>query len=166
MKRTQAGARAQRASLIGAVALTLAWALALAGCQAPGQTEAASDGWVSISGDRVPVEIARNPEEQSRGLGERNSLAWGHGMLFVYDKPNFPRFWMKGMRFDIDIVWILGDRIVEISHRVPHVPGENGPTLMPRSLTDRVLEVSAGFAQSHAWRAGQRVEIEIPSPLP
>ena len=46
MKRTQAGARAQRAGLIGAVALTLAWALALAGCQAPGQTEAASDGWV------------------------------------------------------------------------------------------------------------------------
>ena len=151
---------------MGAVALTLAWALALAGCQAPGQTEAASSGWVSISRDRVSVEIARTPEEQSRGLGERNFLDWGHGMLFLYDEPGFPRFWMKGMRFDIDIVWIRGDRIVEISHRVPHVPGENGPTLIPRSLTDRVLEVPAGFAYSHGWRAGQRVEIEIPSPAP
>ena len=166
MNRTRIGDPTRRPWPTRAAIFILASAVALAGCHAPGQSEATPNASVIISGDRVLVEIAQTPGEQSLGLGERNSLAWGHGMLFLYDKPGFPRFWMKGMRFDIDIVWILGDRIVEISHRVPHVPGENGPTLVPRSLTDRVLEVPAGFAQSHRWHKGQRVEIEIPSPTP
>jgi len=166
MKGTPAGDSTRPAQIALAAFFMLAWAPGLTGCDAPRQSEAAPGASVVISGDHVQVEIARTPEEQSLGLGERNALAWGHGMLFLYDKPGFPRFWMKGMRFDIDIVWILGDRIVEISHRVPHVPGENGPTLMPRTLTDRVLEVPAGFAASHRWRRGQRVEIEIPSPEP
>ena len=149
-----------------AAAFLLAFAPAPAGCDAAGQGEADPGPSVTISGDRVRVEIARTPQEQSLGLGERDSLAWGHGMLFLYDAPGFPRFWMKGMRFDIDIVWILGDRIVEISHQVPHVPGKNGPTVIPRSLTDKVLEVPAGFASAHRWRKGQRVAFEIPSPAP
>jgi len=41
------------------------------------------------------------------------------------------------------------------------VPGQNGPLIGPRNLTNRVLEVPAGYAQAHGWRAGQRVEIEI-----
>ena len=131
MKGTPAGDSTRPAQIALAAFFMLAWAPGLTGCDAPRQSEAAPGASVVISGDHVQVEIARTPEEQSLGLGERNALAWGHGMLFLYDKPGFPRFWMKGMRFDIDIVWILGDRIAEISHRVPHVPGENGPTLIP-----------------------------------
>ena len=138
--------------------------LSLSACNGPGSPSKASpepEGWITIAGQRVALEIARTPEEQRLGLGERDALAWNSGMLFLYDKPGFPRVWMKGMRFDIDIIWIRGDRIVEISQRVPHVPGQNGPVIGPRSLTDRVLEVPAGYAQSHGWREKQRVEIEI-----
>ena len=137
----------------------------LAGCQEAGAPDVpAPDGWASIAGQRIALEIARTPEEQRLGLGERDALAWDRGMLFVYETPGFPRFWMKGMRFDIDIVWIREGRIVEISHRVRHVPGENGPVVAPRSLADTVLEVPAGYARTRAWRPGQRVEIEIVSP--
>ena len=149
------------------------WGLALIGlalaCEVSPGTEPyaeGADGWITIADRKVALEVVRTPEEQSLGLGDSDSLAWHRGMLFVYEEPGFPRFWMKGMRFDIDIVWILKDRITEISHRVPHVPGENGPTLIPRTLTDRVLEVPAGFAASHRWHKGQRVETEIPSPTP
>jgi hypothetical protein len=126
----------------------------------------APQGWITIEGQRVALEIAQTPEQHSRGLGERDALGWDRGMLFLYDESGFPRFWMKGMRFDIDIVWIHGDRVVDISHRVAHVPGESGPIVAPRNLTDRVLEVPAGYAQSHGWRVGQRVAIELQSVEP
>jgi hypothetical protein len=81
-------------------------------------------------------------------------------MLFVYDQPGFYSFWMRGMRFDIDIVWIRAGRIVDIAHGVRHVPGENGPTVRPAELVDRVLEMPAGYAQTHGWRVGSHVEVE------
>jgi uncharacterized membrane protein (UPF0127 family) len=152
-----------------AIARSLALAGLLIACEGPpvpNATPPAEAGWITIAGQRVALEIARTREEQSLGLGERDALAWNRGMLFVYDEPGFPRFWMKGMRFDIDIVWIRQDQISEISHRVPHVPGQNGPIVAPQGLTDRVLEVPAGYAQSHGWRVGQRVQIEVPPSRP
>jgi uncharacterized membrane protein (UPF0127 family) len=116
---------------------------------------------VTIRGQRVNVEIVQTPEQQSLGLGRRDSLAWDHGMLFLYDEAGFYGFWMKEMRFSIDIVWIRGDRIVDITHRIPFTPGENGPTVRPREIADRVLEVPAGYAQARGWRAGDRVTLEL-----
>jgi uncharacterized membrane protein (UPF0127 family) len=131
------------------------------GARSGQETEALPDAWIGIGRQKLAVELALSPAEQQLGLAERDSLAWGRGMIFRYPKPAFPRFWMKGMRFDIDIVWIRGDRIVDISHRVPHVPGENGPTVTSRELTDLVLEVPAGYAQANGWRRGMRVELEV-----
>jgi uncharacterized membrane protein (UPF0127 family) len=139
------------------IALLCIAGLALAACRPAAEPSSPA---VTIHGRRVEVELALTPETQARGLGYRDALAWDHGMLFVYDEPFFPRFWMRGMRFDIDIVWIRDGRIVDISHRVPHVPGENGPTVQPRQLASWVLEVPAGYAEAHRWRVGQRVEAE------
>lgn len=117
--------------------------------------------FVAIRGRRVSIELAETPEQQQRGLGERDALAWDHGMLFLYDDPGFYAFWMKGMRFDIDIVWLREGRIVDVSHRVQHVPGSNGPTVRPRELADAVLEVPAGYAEAHGWRPGDAARIEL-----
>ncbi|MAI79117.1 MAG: hypothetical protein CL917_09270 [Deltaproteobacteria bacterium] len=144
--------------------LRLSAVLILSGC---GETAARfnqgqpdAKAWVSIGHSRIPVELALTPEEQRLGLGERDTLSWGHGLLFVFDQPNFRRFWMKGMRFDIDIIWIRDGRISSIARDVRHVLGENGPTVMSSELVDQVLEVPAGFSQSQGWRKGQKVRIE------
>jgi uncharacterized membrane protein (UPF0127 family) len=153
-------ARPPRRRLLAIVAIVLA-CLACEGT--PGESASTGpepDAWMTINGTRVALELALTPSEQRLGLGDRDSLAWNHGMLFLYDAAGFPGFWMRGMRFDIDIVWIRGDRIVDISHGVRHVPGGNGPTVRPRELTDKVLEVPAGFATAHGWRIGQPAELE------
>jgi hypothetical protein len=115
---------------------------------------------VTIRGDTIGVEIARTAAEQHLGLGERDGLAWERGMLFVYDRPGFYGFWMKGMRFDIDIVWIRDGRIVGIDHRVPHAMEPPLPTYRPPEAVDQVLEVPAGAAQARGWRRGDRVRVE------
>ena len=122
--------------------------------------EAPSQAWVTIGGKRIPVELAITPDEQRRGLGERDQLKWGHGMLFLHEDTQRRSYWMKGMRFDIDIIWIREGRISEIAHAVPHVPGENGPTVRSSEAVDQVLEVPAGYSMIEGWRRGQRVQIE------
>ena len=151
----------------GARGVTLALALALwlpaTACElAGGDADPLPEAWVEIRDARVSSEVVESRERQVRGLGYRDSLDWDHGMLFVYPSAQFMRFWMKGMRFDIDIVWILEERIVDISHRVPHVESPEGPwpAVRTHSLVDQVLEVPAGYAASHGWRAGDLVRVE------
>lgn len=135
-------------------------ALAAVACS-PFEREAVQpEGWVEIRGHRVAVEIAEERAEQAKGLGDRDSLPWGHGMYFVYDQPGFYSFWMKGMRFPIDIVWLRDGRIVDLHTNVPFEPGGNGPTIRPSSLANAVLEVPAGYAVARGWRVGDRVVFE------
>ena len=141
------------------VLAALVTAALLAGCQPP-NAEPPPDAWVEIGSARVPVEMAVTSAEQARGLGYRDGLAWGSGMYFPYDRPGFYTFWMKGMRFPIDIVWIRDGRIVDLHQDVPFEPGGNGPTLRPRQIVDAVLEVPAGYAAASGWRIGDRVKLE------
>ncbi|MHA7839160.1 MAG: DUF192 domain-containing protein [bacterium] len=146
-----------------ALVATLA-ALGILACAPSGEADR-PEAWVEIRGQRIGVEVADEPAEQAKGLGGRDSLDWDRGMIFLYDRPGFYGFWMKGMRFPIDIVWIHEGRIVDLDANVPFEPGGNGPTLRPSSLVDAVLEVRAGVALARGWRIGDRVAFE-PTPAP
>jgi uncharacterized membrane protein (UPF0127 family) len=131
--------------------------VSLSACAANEADSSPPDARITIRDRSVAIEIADTAEKQALGLGERDDLAWDHGMLFPYERPGFRSFWMKGMRFSIDIVWILDGRIVAIDPNVPFEKGGNGPILQPESLIDAVLEVPAGYAAARGWRIGDRV---------
>jgi len=142
--------------------------LAFAGCpqsldENQGATQRGSkvEGFITIGSQKVAIEHADTPEKMSKGLGYRDSLAWGSGMYFSYPQAGLYRFWMKGMRFAIDIVWIRDDRIVDISPDVPFELGGNGPTVQPREAANAVLEVPAGYASAVGWRVGDRVRVDL-----
>lgn len=122
---------------------------------------------VSIRSDRLVAEVARTHAEQARGLGGRDALAPGTAMVFPYDTASRSPFWMKDMRFDIDIVWIREDRIIDVSRRVP-APREPAPrldalpTFAPREPADTVLEVRAGTSDARGWQIGDRVGFDPP----
>ena len=146
----------------GARALLLALGALLAACS---RTSAPSAPSIKIRSDVIRVDVARTPEERARGLGGRASLAPGAGMAFPFDEPGRPAFWMAGMYFDIDIVWIRGTRVVDLSERLPHPPPEIDPATAglpeyrPREPADLVLEVSAGTVHAMGWERGDSVEV-------
>ncbi len=150
--------RSRRARLVVLLSISLAARAALA---------AADDSrhHVVIGGHPVQVELARSVDEKARGLGGRDRLAAGHGMLFVFDEPQSPTFWMLGMRFALDFVWIRGGRIVELTRDVPPAPPgateESGllRTLVPKLPVDLVLEVPAGTIAAKRWSTGDAVEV-------
>lgn len=127
-------------------------------CQAP---EATVANEVRIRDARVAVEVVDTPETQRKGLGYRDRLDWNQGMLFTYSHPRMVPIWMKGMRFDIDIIWLRDGRIIDMHWRAPHKVEGSLPTYVPREVADMVLEVPAGYAEAHGWRAGDEAHIRL-----
>jgi uncharacterized membrane protein (UPF0127 family) len=110
------------------------------------------------------IEIVDEPEERSLGLGGRESLATGSGMLFIFDKSEKYRFWMKGMRFPLDFIWINDTRVVDILPEMkppePNQPDETLPFISPIIAVDKVLEVNSGDARRYNIRVGDKIEIK------
>jgi uncharacterized membrane protein (UPF0127 family) len=145
--------------------------LGLAAAGAPARSEDAAPlrerTTVTIRGQRVVAEVARTAAEHARGLGDRDGLAPGTGMVFPYTTASRLAFWMKGMRFDIDIVWIREGRIVDLSRFVP-APRAGAsvahalPTVEPKEPADTVLEVVAGTVNARGWQIGDTVRFDPP----
>lgn len=112
----------------------------------------------------LDVEIADTNEKRNKGLGYRASLATNSGMLFIHTPTKKYTYWMKGMQFPIDIIWILNDKIVDILPNVPPpIEGQTDETLERYSSTvdiNRVLETNAGFVITHDIQAGDRIVLE------
>ena len=87
----------------------------------------------------------------------RGGLADNRGMLFLFPQENFYPFWMKNMRFPLDIIWIDKDkRIVDIKTDVPTC-NQTCESLTPGDKALYVLEVNAGFAKKNEIKIGDRV---------
>jgi uncharacterized membrane protein (UPF0127 family) len=71
-----------------------------------------SDRRVLINHETINAEIPNSSAAYAKGLGGRPCILPNQAMLFVYSKPGQYRFWMKGMKFPIDILWISSDHKV------------------------------------------------------
>ncbi len=113
---------------------------------------------------QLTIEIADTKEVRSKGLGYRESLATDSGMLFIHDNSQKYTYWMKGMEFAIDIMWIKGDTIMDIIPNVPPpIVGQTEDTLERYSSTvdvDTVLETNAGFVAEKNIEKGDKIKIE------
>lgn len=103
------------------------------------------------------VETVVDEKSKELGLGKRRSLCQDCGMLFVFDRPGKYAFWMKRMRFGLDILWINEGRIVFIEKNIPPAFGQ---TMTPPENADQVLELNAGTVERFGIKVGDRVESE------
>lgn len=100
---------------------------------------------MEFGGERFTLETVVTADEREKGLGGRESLCSTCAMLFVFEKPERHAFWMKDMRFPIDIVWLLGDSVVFVAREIS--PDFSG-ILDPAVVSDRVIELSSGAAKN------------------
>ena len=138
-----------------------------------GRNSAPRVAQIVIGEKTFQVEVASTAFERAHGLSGRNGLAEGTGMLFVFDSPSDQGFWMKDMKFPIDIIWIRGDSPSQIS------PGEtwegkvvgfvenavpepekavwNLKVYYPPEPVDHVFEVNAGDVKKYGIKVGDTV---------
>lgn len=105
--------------------------------------------------------LARSDEEKQVGLSNKASLDKNTGMLFVFDKPDYYSFWMRNMKFPIDIIYLNGDKVVTVHKNVPPASENTTPTIYkPSEPADKVLEITAGLADEFGIEKGDLVKIE------
>lgn len=111
---------------------------------------------IEVDGHRFKAETVSIPQDREKGLGRRKGLPENRAMLFEFDKPGNYVFWMKDMRFDLDIIWISDGKIVRIAKNISHEA--LNPT-DPQAASDKVLEINAGLSDQYGFDIGDKVTI-------
>jgi len=150
--------------LRGAAALVLLFS-AFAGCR---PAEAVRASQAAAAADTIPlnihtakavrafrVEVARTPEEQSRGLMYRTALAPDAGMIFPFDPPRPASFWMRNTYIPLDMLFIRADGTIAViaANTTPLslAPVESGEPVAA------VLEIAGGQSAALGIHEGDRV---------
>lgn len=118
---------------------------------------------IQIGDTELEVVVSASSDQIQQGLSGRQSIG-ADGMLFVFDTPRQPVFWMYRMLFPLDFVWI--DRTLEPAQVVSiHTNVQPSDPLQPdgisrvvpnQSVTD-VVELPAGWVEAHGVAVGDTV---------
>ena len=109
---------------------------------------------VRINRQVIVAEQAQTPTDRAKGLGGRDAQLSDHqGMLFEFDRASVLCFWMKDMRFDIDMIWINPNK------QVTHIESDVSPSTFPENFCPTtaakyVLEVRAGLSNQLGLKVG------------
>lgn len=119
---------------------------------------------IFLAGKPLGVEIRKTSAEREKGLSDRENLCSDCGMLFVFDRLGIYPFWMRKMHFDIDILWLVGDEVVDITYdaEAPSKEEFAAPKTIYQSKVpvDKVLEVNAGWVKKNGIGVGDRMSVD------
>ena len=152
-------------AIVGGLAMCAALAMPLGGCRrqpaGPAAATTSSGAQVAIAGRGVwTVELAVTAERRSKGLAGRDSLAAGHGMLFVFSGPVVRDFWMEGCHIPLDIAFISPDMRVVKTYRMAVEADRKGHVLYSsQAPAQYALEMPAGELDRAGVRAGDSVSL-------
>lgn len=124
---------------------------------AKGSKEKISGPQMIIGGKTIKLDVADTEAKRKFGLMGRKSLPKDYGMLFVFDTPTKPVFWMKDCFISLDIIFIKNSRISLIYESVPPCKDIICEQYPSTEYVDYVLEVEGGFAKKHHLKVKDKI---------
>ena len=120
-------------------------------------------GSAIVNNYRIVLDIALTDKQVQEGLAIKNSLNENEGMLFFLGEPQKASFWMKNMKFPIDIIWL------NENFSIVHIEKELQPcdsvfyckSYKPNSEALYVLETTAGFTKRHNLQIGDNIDFQL-----
>jgi len=95
----------------------------------------------------IQAEVADEPDERAVGLMSRKKIDKNKGMLFVYNSPSAPKFWMKNTLISLDILFSSYDgRIIKIFENVPKMTEKK---VTAGDGVSFVLEINSGLVEEY-----------------
>jgi uncharacterized membrane protein (UPF0127 family) len=111
---------------------------------------------INLHGQCYKAEYATTAQTRMKGLSDRENLEAHKAMVFVFDSSERQCFWMKDMRFPIDIVWLDG------SKKVIKIETNISPQTYPNSFcadnTKYVIELNADAASQTGLKIGDPIQ--------
>lgn len=115
---------------------------------------------ITVGDSRLNVEVVNSLESITQGLGDRTEIG-SDGMLFVLLERDRAHFWMKGMQFGLDMVWIDGTTVIGTTEKIEYLAGaeQNLKIYSSPAEVDQVLELPYGDVAKRGIKAGDQVTI-------
>lgn len=105
------------------------------------------------SEERFQIEVADTLDERVLGLSGRRCIGANQAMLFSFEIADRHSFWMKDMKFPIDIVWLDSEK--KIVHIVENAEPSSYPSsFAPSTNAQYVLELKSGRSNELGFNAG------------
>jgi uncharacterized protein len=145
--------------LIGAVCLVVIGTFVFMNSKQTAISQRQSTPHITIGAVSYGVEVVDTPSAMAQGLSGRIGLPEKSGMLFVFDPPRKEIFWMQGMKFPIDIVWIKDGAVTGFAQDAPIPVGLVPAIFSSPGQVDFVFEVVAGTVAKDGIKVGDKVQI-------
>jgi uncharacterized membrane protein (UPF0127 family) len=118
---------------------------------------------VTVNGLTLIADVSSTDEQRNKGLAVKDQLAENQAMLFVFENEAEHTFWMKDMKFPIDIIWM------DANNTVVHVENNVQPcrtmllctTYKANGNSLYVLETVSGFAQKYGITKGTHIDFHL-----
>ena len=115
-----------------------------------------------LNNHKVELLIAASQKDKEIGLSVYKNLPINQGMLFPFGRPAYYSFWMKNMKFPIDIIYLSNKKVVTIFENIEAPASKNSslPIYVPNSPADTVLEIDAGLSKKYNLKIGDKITYE------
>lgn len=110
-------------------------------------------------GDReFALKIANTPKTRERGLSHVPKIGENEGMLFEFEQPSEACFWMKDMKFNLDILWFDANQTL-IYQKLDAKPESYPESFCSPINAKFVLEINAGSAKRLDVKLGDKLKL-------
>ena len=118
---------------------------------------------VTVKGFELNADVPITSELMAKGLAVKNQLKENEAMLFIFEESAKHSFWMKDMKFPINIIWLDSDgKVVHIEQNLqPCISVFICAGYSPNTDSQYVLETVAGFTQRHNVSVGTDIDFEL-----
>lgn len=116
---------------------------------------------IRMGDTELVVFVADTQEKRTQGLMNISELEANMGMIFIFPDSSARTFWNKNTLLPLDIIWVSNGNVVGTSSLPSILQSGNRITSVPSpEVVDTVVEVNAGWAQSHDIQAWMPMEIK------
>jgi len=126
------------------------------------QPQMKTTGKATIGSHTFNIEVVKDSKAQQIGLTKYSGLQENQGMLFIFPNPGMYGFWMRGMKFPIDMIFINNNKVVSTNENLQPIKtdAKNISIYEPAAPADNVLEIKAGLVKKYNIKKGDTVKIQ------
>jgi len=103
----------------------------------------------------LKVQTRQTPEEVYQGLSDIEKLPFKNGMLFMYSRTSHSPHVMRGMKFDLDFIFLKNGKVVFIQEKV--FKNFKGIIQSPTGC-NQVLEINSGEVRKLGIKLGDEMK--------
>ena len=111
------------------------------------------------------LDVAKTDQERSRGLAKFDSIKNNEGMLFIFDVPGRYSFYMKDMKFNIDIIFLdQSKKVVDMYKNVKFQDYKNPydyENYKPNFSSKYTIELKEGEIEKTGLKIGDLIDFTI-----